>query len=250
MQQGNPSQQQYHLQQTAQQNAQMLQYQTQPQYGVNQQPQPQYGLAPGMHDRSRQNLPPDQQIPQNLYTAAQIQQMQASLPQNVLYHQQQIQNHYSLHPTLQRSPPTSQSIMSSQAQQIAPGIYSQNNAAAIMSGAATLRRAPNNAMVRDPMEGIPTSNMIDTTMFDRDKQVYKCSTMRQGGKYDPRNFGPRPNVTNGGTTNVVQPKPSILNCPLPEIPKDNGNNGVENATTPRNLMNNGSSNMNQPAMTR
>lgn len=252
MQQGNASQPQYHHQQTNQ-PAQMLQYQAQPQYGIAQHQQPQYGINPGMHERPRQTLPNEQNL-QNIYTPQQLQQLQASLPQNVLYHQQQIQNHYSLHPA-PRSPPTGhpQSIMSSQQQMHqqshAPSIYSQNNAAAIMSGAATLRRPPPNA-VRDPMEGIPNSNMIDTAMFERDKQIYKCSTMRQGGKYDPRNFGPRPNITNGVPMNAPQPKPSILNCPLPEIPKDHGNNGIENVASPKNLTNNNPSNMNQPAMTR
>lgn len=224
---------------------QMLQYQNQSQYGVAQQQQAQYGI----HERSRQTLPPENM--QNMYTPQQIQQMQASLPQNVLYHQQKIQNHYSLHPTLQRSPPQNgQQIMASQA----PGIYSQNNAAAIMSGAATLRRPPQHVShaQRDPIEGIPNSNMIDNAMFERDKQIYKCSTMRQGGKYDPRNFGPRPNMTNGSTTTAsnAQPKPSILNCPLPEIPKEHGNNGMDNANMAKNLANNGPPNMNQPAMTR
>ncbi|XP_030381329.1 protein tweety [Scaptodrosophila lebanonensis] len=47
-----------------------------------------------------------------------------------------------------------------------------------------------------------SSGMIDTAIYDRDKQIYKCSTLRQGGKFDSKY------------------KPSILNCPLPEIPKD------------------------------
>ncbi|KAH8345396.1 hypothetical protein KR084_012186 [Drosophila pseudotakahashii] len=49
---------------------------------------------------------------------------------------------------------------------------------------------------------IPISTAIDGAIYDRDKQIYKCSTLRQGGKFDPKY------------------KPSILNCPLPEIPKD------------------------------
>ncbi|XP_055910663.1 protein tweety [Eupeodes corollae] len=51
---------------------------------------------------------------------------------------------------------------------------------------------------------VPSSNSIDSAMYERDKQIYKCSTLRQGGKFDPKY------------------KPSILNCPLPEIPKDAG----------------------------
>ncbi|XP_017156197.1 protein tweety [Drosophila miranda] len=49
---------------------------------------------------------------------------------------------------------------------------------------------------------VPISTAMDTAIYDRDKQIYKCSTLRQGGKFDPKY------------------KPSILNCPLPEIPKD------------------------------
>ncbi|XP_043864557.1 protein tweety isoform X2 [Drosophila mojavensis] len=51
-------------------------------------------------------------------------------------------------------------------------------------------------------EVVPISTAMDSAIYDRDKQIYKCSTLRQGGKFDPKY------------------KPSILNCPLPEIPKD------------------------------
>lgn len=71
--------------------------------------------------------------------------------------------------------------------------------------AATLRRQPNT--VRDSIETIPSSNTIDSAMYERDKQIYKCSTMRPGGKYDEKGS--------------FSTKPSILNCPLPEIPKQN-----------------------------
>lgn len=49
---------------------------------------------------------------------------------------------------------------------------------------------------------ISRTEAMDTAIYDRDKGIYKCSTLRQGGKFDPKY------------------KPSILNCPLPEIPKD------------------------------
>lgn len=55
---------------------------------------------------------------------------------------------------------------------------------------------------QDSIEAIPNSNSVDSAMYERDKQIYKCSTLRQGGKWDPKY------------------KPSILNCPLPEIPKE------------------------------
>lgn len=88
------------------------------------------------------------------------------------------------------------------------GIYSSN---------ATMRRQqhPQNIYHQQPTQHqqpslkpspdtieVPSSNTIDSAMYERDKQIYRCSTLRQGGKFDPKY------------------KPSILNCPLPEIPKD------------------------------
>lgn len=247
-QQGNAQQPIYHHQQMA---PNMPQYQTQPTY----QTQPQYVISQGqvaqLQDRSRQNVPNDQ-LPPTIYH----QQIgPGGLPQNVLYHQQQIQNHYSLQPApMHRSPPTNQSTLPPQAQmhpQSQASIYSQNNAAAIMSGAATLRRQPSN-QARD-MEPNPNANLPDNSMYDRDKQqIFKYSTLRQGGKFDPRNFGPRPSIPNGAQMVATPPKPSILNCPLPEIPKDNSMKGNDpiNAVSPRNLNSNGAPNINQPAMTR
>uniref|UniRef100_A0A1B0C9Q4 Protein tweety homolog n=2 Tax=Lutzomyia longipalpis TaxID=7200 RepID=A0A1B0C9Q4_LUTLO len=61
------------------------------------------------------------------------------------------------------------------------------------------------ATMRRPVareDAIPSSNVVDSAMFERDKQIYKCSTMRQGGRFDQRAM-----------------KPAILNCPLPEIPR-------------------------------
>lgn len=248
-QQGNAQQAAYHHQQMP---AQMPQYQTQPTY----QAQPQYvmsqGQPPQMQDRPRQNAPNDQQqMAHNIYNQ---QQMMPVLPQNVLYHQQQIQNHYALQPNMHRSPPTNQQTMQLHPQ-VQASIYSQNNAAAIMSGAATLRRPPSN-QIREALEQNPNASLpTDNSIYDRDKQqqMFKYSTLRQGGKFDPRNFGPRPSIPNGAQPNVAPPKPSILNCPLPEIPKDratsNGND-PSNATSPRTLNTNGTPNVNQPAMTR
>lgn len=246
-QQANMQQPVYHHQQMP---PQMPQYQTQPTY----QTQPQYVIsqahAAQLQERPRQNAP-NESMPPNIYH----QQMAGpGLPQNVLYHQQQIQNHYSLQPTMHRSPPTNQSGLPPQGQmhpQSQANIYSQNNAAAIMSGAATLRRPPSN-QARE-IEPNPNSNLPDNPMFDRDKQqMFKYSTLRQGGKFDPRNFGPRPGIPNGQQV-AASPKPAILNCPLPEIPRENASNGKEpnNAVSPRNLIANGAPNASsQPAMTR
>lgn len=250
-QQGNAQQPAYHHQQMP---AQIPQYQGQPTY----QAQPQYvlsqGQPPQMQDRPRQNAP-NEQMAHNIYSQ---QQMMPVLPQNVLYHQQQIQNHYSLQPNMHRSPPTNQQQMPAPGQMHPQaGIYSQNNAAAIMSGAATLRR-PTSNQIREALEQNPNASLpTDNSIYDRDKQqqIFKYSTLRQGGKFDPRNFGPRPSIPNGQQqATVAPPKPSILNCPLPEIPKErvpasNGND-PNNVTSPRTLNTNGAPNVNQPAMTR
>lgn len=251
-QQANAQQQPvYHHQQLP---PQMQQYQTQPTY----QTQPQYVISQGpgnpqLQDRPRQSVPNDQ-MPPNIYH----QQMAGpGLPQNVLYHQQQIQNHYSLQPAMPQRPPNHGTLPPQQMHpQSQAGIYSQNNAAAIMSGAATLRRQPSN-QARE-LEPNPNANLPDNSMYDRDKQqIFKYSTLRQGGKFDPRNFGPRPGIPNGAqqmnAQMAAQPKPSILNCPLPEIPKEKASNGNDpiNATSPRNLNTNGVPiAANQPAMTR
>lgn len=165
---------------------------------------------------------------------------------------------------MHRSPPINQAGMPPQAQMHPQqaAIYSQNNAAAIMSGAATLRRPPSNQMREMEQSQIP--NMPDNAgMYDprQDKQMFKYSTLRQGGKFDPRNFGPRPNIPNGAqmaaaAAAAAGAKPSILNCPLPEIPRENApqSNGKDpiNATSPRQLNANGAPNAanQQPAMTR
>lgn len=65
---------------------------------------------------------------------------------------------------------------------------------------------------KDAVETIPSSNDIDSAMFERDKQIYKCSTLRQGGKFDKKL------------------KPSILNCPLPDIPKSDNEQINDNSS--------------------
>lgn len=211
----------------------------------------------------------------HLYQQQQQQQAQMGHPQpdisttalqQTLYHQQQIQNHYSIHPTARSPPnslagvrpPTAQQMQQMQQQPLNQNIYT-SGATSIMSGAATLRRPPSNhhqnpqmQMPPHAMEQIPNSNFIDNSMFERDKQIYKCSTLRQGGKFDPRNFGnirmppvgPNDYTMNGNPQNAQ--KPSILNCPLPEIPKEFAN-GDPNPMEPKY---NGNNMANQPTMTR
>lgn len=79
-------------------------------------------------------------------------------------------------------------------QQLPPHLHQQQQ----HPGPHTAKSPPNETIE------VPSSNSIDSAMYERDKQIYKCSTLRQGGKFDPKY------------------KPSILNCPLPEIPKDAG----------------------------
>lgn len=108
--------------------------------------------------------------------------------------------------------------------------------------AATLRRPPQqHAMQRELIDAIPNSTVIDNAMYERDKQIYKCSTLRPGVKFDKiyGTAGP------GG-------KPSILNCPLPEIPKDQRTASMENGdpTSPANRSNGQNIGVVHPTMTR
>lgn len=90
-----------------------------------------------------------------------------------------------------------------------------NNGGVMMRRYQTIQRQPQNANPNNMMVvnnnsnmmnkndiPIPSSNAVDSVMYERDKQIYKCSTLRQGGRFDSAK------------------QPSILNCPLPEIPKD------------------------------
>lgn len=110
-------------------------------------------------------------------------------------HYQQLPPPHSQHSHIQHLPsiqkPNNQEIYS----KVNSGIYSS----------ATMRRPPSNS-VRDSVETIPSSNTVDSAMYERDKQIYKCSTMRPPSKSD-------------NSKCMTMPKPSILNCPLPEIPK-------------------------------
>lgn len=81
---------------------------------------------------------------------------------------------------------------------------------------------------------IPSSNIVDSDMFERDKQIYKCSTLRHGGKYDlhkpsviPAVIPTVPKIPNKFSNAQEQTQQqlqqqqatSITNRPLPEIPK-------------------------------
>jgi protein tweety len=77
---------------------------------------------------------------------------------------------------------------------------------------------PSSNKLPPPEATIPNSNAINSEMYERDKQIYKCSTMRQGGKYDAKG---QP---------IYSAKPSILNCPLPEIPKEASESGATPTT--------------------
>lgn len=171
---------------------------------------------PNQHQQYEQlNVYQQQQL--QMQQAQQLHQQQMQIQQQ--YQQMPPQNHYTLNPTIKPvSPPMPPTTINSQ--------YSGGTT--VFSGAATLRRPT--TQVRDSMEGIPNSNIIDNAMFERDKQIYKCTTLRPGGKYDVRNFGgPLVAPSNAGN------KPSILNCPLPEIPKDAQSKTNGDTTSPRNV---------------
>lgn len=133
------------------------------------------------------------QIQQQQHLQQQQQQQQIQQQQQQHQYQQQ-QYHNSI----------SQPIQPIYVRQMPP-LTQLNHHNSSAYAAATLRRQPN--LVRDSIETIPSSNAIDSAMYERDKQIYKCSTMRPGGKYDDKSS--------------FSTKPSILNCPLPEIPKQN-----------------------------
>lgn len=53
-------------------------------------------------------------------------------------------------------------------------------------------------------------------MYERDKQIYRCSTMRPsmgGGRYE------------NGKSSFGTTKPTIMNCPLPAIPTEDSSTG-------------------------
>lgn len=65
---------------------------------------------------------------------------------------------------------------------------------------------PQHQQVKSPkdvkMHSLTRVENIGTAIYSQDKGIYKCSTLRQGGRFDSKH------------------KPSILNCPLPEIPRE------------------------------
>lgn len=165
-----------------------------------QQPQANYSThpnyknqLPGGQSQSPPNVAPQNQHPiysQNHYSTHQQMQQQMPSQAHRIYqqHQQQPQNPYGT--TMRRNP-------ASQPHQPQPPQVPRN--------------------YDNP--SIPSSNQMDGALYERDKQIYRCSTMRpstgnvSGGRYE-----------NGKSS--FGAKPSILNCPLPAIPTE-GNGDVD-----------------------
>lgn len=144
----------------------------------------------------------------------------------------------------------------SQAQQLAPAQHQQYVTAAGMNytPATMAVVTANNTIYVQSSQAPPIqqhANMDSSMMYDRDKQIYKCSTLgRHGGKFDAQrhqnlvpaviptvpqipkynNNNNQAQVTSGAVTiptqmttntqitNNANLRPSIQNCPLPDIP--------------------------------
>lgn len=215
-----------------------------------------------MQQQQQQLPPPHPQLlsQQPLQNNTQMLQMQAQIQmQQQIYQQQQNlppppqiahvspqqqQSQVAHIPPQQQHPP--QNIQQQQSQYIMTTISTPAPPSATMANAQ-----PNNSIYVQSKTfvetTIPNSIAIDSAMYERDKQIYKCSTLRHGGKYGgsehhhkqtpaviptvpqiPKyNNGPVPTTAVGPVTaqsaqlgnNIANIRPSIQNCPLPEIPK-------------------------------
>lgn len=200
--------------------------------------------------RRKQQMQP-QMAPQSIPTSQAIAPgSQAQMNQLVMQQQQVMASQLPPPPQHMINPQmSSQYIMSTASTQPPPPatIVTANNSIYVQSktyGETTAM--PNNKVYGETSAlpsktygentAIPTS--VDSAMYERDKQIYKCSTLRHGGKYDPHMLhkgkggvpatiptvpqipkfnNVAPPQANGVTTNGI--RPSIQNCPLPEIPK-------------------------------
>ena len=71
----------------------------------------------------------------------------------------------------------------------------------------------------DSVQAIPSLNTPDNSIYERDKAIYICSTLR-----NPNQMKSQTTFNATPATNT-KPLPSIINCPLPEIPKEAQQNG-------------------------
>lgn len=199
--------------------------------------------------RRKQQMQP-QMTPQPIPTSQAIAPgSQAQMNQLVMQQQQVMASHLPPPPQHMINPQmSSQYIMSTASTQPPPPatIVTANNSIYVQSKTYGEAPMPNNKVYGETSAlpsktygdntAIPTS--VDSAMYERDKQIYKCSTLRHGGKYDqhmlhkakggvpatiptvpqiPKFNNVAPPQANGVTTNGI--RPSIQNCPLPEIPK-------------------------------
>lgn len=196
----------------------MANYAAHPNYKQHQQaqpPQPIYSQHP-------KNLQHNQHQP--IYQS-QAQYQQQPPPSSGTTQRIYQQNPYGT--TMRRAPP-SHAGNHSQPPQLPPNGNGVHPAAAGAGNAAAgAGGQPRSLPVDSP--SIPSSNAIDGAMYERDKQIYRCSTMRpstngSAGRYEngKSTFG------NGGGGI----KPSILNCPLPAIPTEAAGGDATATPTP------------------
>lgn len=171
------------------------------------------------------------------------QPQQQNPPQQV---QQQAQQQMALPPQ-----PIAQVSMQQQQQQHQPHptpqvqfvVTSGNYTPAPPSATMAVVTANNAIYVQSSTNPTQNTTTLDNSMYDRDKQIYKCSTLgRHVGKYNEQRqnlvpaviptvpqipkFNGQPQMTAATTTpnnqmtsiNSSTLRPSIQNCPLPDIP--------------------------------
>lgn len=164
--------------------------------------------------QQNQSLPPPQQAPQ--ITQVPIQQPQM--------------NHSSQVPQVAQVPIQQQYIVTS-------GNYTPAPPSATMAVATS----NNSNYIQSAANPAQQTTTMDSSSFDRDKQIYKCSTLgRHVGKYNEQRQNLVPAVIptvpqipkyNGQQMTMAAPnnhltsnnlsstlRPSIQNCPLPDIP--------------------------------
>lgn len=192
--------------------------------------QPNYAAHPNYKQQQQQQPPPqpiytqhpkhpqthNQHQHQPIYQSqAQFQQQQPPLPSGATQRIYQ-QNPYGT--TMRRAPPSAAAHGHN-------GQPAPPNGNGVHPAAAGANGQPRSLPVDSP--SIPSSNAIDGAMYERDKQIYRCSTMRpstNGGAGTGRYENGKSTFGGGGM------KPSILNCPLPAIPTEAS--GGETTGTP------------------
>ena len=180
---------------------------------------------------------------------AQAQQMNQMPQQQPIYQPQQQTQQQQINPTAQQqiaqmTMPQPQQAQVQQAQQQYI-VTSANYTPAPPSATMAVVTANNAIYVQSATHGSQNTTTMDNSMYDRDKQIYKCSTLgRHVGKYNEQRqnlvpaviptvpqipkFNGQPQMTATTTApnnqmtsnNSSTLRPSIQNCPLPDIPNN------------------------------